>query len=102
MADDSQSEDSEWDLFDSSERAPPSEMEDFVHSVHKVVHYEHWTKLDDGELHVEDEDMGEREAGYHMSGEYDYGEFFSCNCGENFRNKEAARDHLLEANENSQ
>jgi hypothetical protein len=98
----SDSEDNEWNPYDSSDRNQETEKEDFTHSVHKTVHHQYWTKLEDGELHVEDEHMGEREAGHHPYNEFEYGEFFSCNCGERFWDKESARDHLLKSNQTDQ
>jgi ribosomal protein S27AE len=71
-----------------------SDDDDLVHSIHKEEVHHYWTELDDGELIVDDEPMNEREAGYHHN-EYDYGEYFSCNCGKRFWEKESASKHLI-------
>ena len=72
-----------------------SDDDDLVHSIHKEEVHHYWAELDDGELILDDEPMNEREAGYHHN-EYDYGEYFFCNCGKRFWEKESASKHLID------
>jgi len=98
----------EWEQFDydSKEVDIDNDLEqvdiddDFEHYVHKEIPLHYWTELDGDELKVNDEPLGEREAGY-RDNVFEYGEYFCCNCGERFWNKEEAKDYLINTKEQS-
>lgn len=77
------------------------EMDDIDHIVEKEVRLTYLTELDGDTLRVNDSPMTAREMGYGHHNEFEYGQFFYCNCGDRFWNKEAAKDHLVEVKEQS-